>query len=132
MRVAGCGAAIKGELQRSSRPFDSFPFAHQGRLDQNEHAQINIVLAQPICCHAELVERHSLVQPVENLRMHRFQTHRHFQLPAQPLSETKAVIADQRRMALDDHALETGYPACDRERDLSAGIAFRSKKLPLL
>src|SRR5437879_11998946 len=57
-------------------------FVEERRLDKNENAESDVILAQKFGGAAELVERHPFVQFRQNLRMRCFQAHRHFQLLA--------------------------------------------------
>ena len=55
-------------------------FVEERRLDQNENADSNIILAQKFGGATKLVERHPFVQFFQDSRMCCLQTHRHFQL----------------------------------------------------
>ena len=133
-RNEGCrsGSAVEGKIKRAFGPVERFFLAHEGRLDQDEDAQVDVVLAQEAGRRCELIRGHSLVEPFENLRMDGFQAHRDFEAAGQLFLEAEAVFADQRWMAFDDDAFECGNAAQRWPDSPAAGMARGSKKLPLL
>ena len=73
-------SAIEGKINRALRPVQRLGFVEERRLDENENAESDVIVAQKFGSAAELVERHPFVQFLQDLRMRCLQAHRHFQL----------------------------------------------------
>ena len=107
-------SAFERKIQRSRRPLRRLLFAHKRWLHQNKHSQIHVAFVQPIRRRPKLLQRHSLIQPTQNLRMHRLQSHCNFQPPMQAIPKCKAVRRCQSRMALNNHPFKAPDPRGNR------------------
>ena len=108
-----CCVTIEGKIQRPSRPGERLRRRHERRLDEDEDAEVNIVRAQAIGSGSKLHGGHPLVQLLEDLRMDGLEAHRYLQSRAEPVTKAETVLAYQRGMAFDDHALESRHEPHD-------------------
>ena len=76
----GCGgSAVEGEVEGASGPFDGLFFAHEGWLDEDEDAEVDVVSAEEVCGFCEVIRGHALVEFGEDLRVDGFEAHGYFQ-----------------------------------------------------
>ena len=85
-------------------PLEAFFLRKPRGPNQDEHTQVDRVRTQEQSGIAELIQRHSFVQSLEDFRMRRLQSHRDFQLPRNEIAKFKAARANQGGVRFDDYA----------------------------